>query len=133
MVPARVQICGSQDAQKLQDLAAERCSMPYRAPELFNVESYCVIDERTDIWSLGCVLYALCYFKSPFDIVYERGDSVALAVLSGGVNFPNDSIYPDDLHDLIMFMLNVNPNDRPFINNVVDKLEFVVNKIENVA
>jgi hypothetical protein len=24
--------------------------MPYRAPELFNVESYCMIDERTDIW-----------------------------------------------------------------------------------
>lgn len=48
--PAKVQVCGAQDAQKLQDTAAERCSMPYKAPELFNVESYCVIDERTDIW-----------------------------------------------------------------------------------
>lgn len=48
--PAKVQVCGAQDAQKLQDVAAERCSMPYKAPELFNVESYCVIDERTDIW-----------------------------------------------------------------------------------
>lgn len=47
---AKVQICGAQDAQKLQDLAAERCSMTYRAPELFHVESYCVIDQRTDIW-----------------------------------------------------------------------------------
>lgn len=28
--------------------------MPYRAPELFNVESYCVIDERTDIWVRAC-------------------------------------------------------------------------------
>lgn len=50
MAPAKVQVCGSQDAQKLQDIAAEKCSMPYRAPELFNVESYCVIDQRTDIW-----------------------------------------------------------------------------------
>lgn len=48
--PAKVQICGAQDAQKLQDLAAERCSMTYRAPELFHVESYCVIDQRVDIW-----------------------------------------------------------------------------------
>lgn len=48
--PAKVQICGTQDAQKLQDIAAERCSMTYRAPELFHVESYCVIDQRTDIW-----------------------------------------------------------------------------------
>lgn len=82
--------------------------MPYKAPELFNVESYCVIDERTDIWvihcyktkekiisnlfqSLGCVLYALCYFKSPYDVVYERGDSVALAVISGNVSFPEET------------------------------------------
>ena len=47
---ARVKVCGSSEAQRLQDLASERCSMPYRAPELFNVESYCMIDERTDIW-----------------------------------------------------------------------------------
>lgn len=43
-------MCGTQAARTLQDIAAERCSMPYRAPELFNVESYCMVDERTDIW-----------------------------------------------------------------------------------
>jgi hypothetical protein len=47
---ARVKVCGSSEAQQLQDFASERCSMSYRAPELFNVESYCMIDERTDIW-----------------------------------------------------------------------------------
>lgn len=47
---ARVQISNTSNAQSLQDLAAERCSMPYRAPELFNVEAHCIIDERTDIW-----------------------------------------------------------------------------------
>ena len=34
----------------LQDVAAERCSMPYRPPELFQVNSKCEIDERTDVW-----------------------------------------------------------------------------------
>lgn len=33
----------------------------------------------------------MCYFKSPYDIVYERGDSVALAVISGNINFPADT------------------------------------------
>lgn len=133
MAPARVQVCGSQDAQKLQDIAAEQCSVPYRAPELFNVESYCVIDERTDIWSLGCILYAMCYFMSPFDLVHMRGDSVALAVLSGGVHFPEDSHYPGDIHDLILYMLNTNPADRPFVQNVIEKTNFVANKLGNVA
>ncbi len=28
-----------------------------RAPELFDVASQCSVDERVDVWSLGCVLY----------------------------------------------------------------------------
>ena len=38
-----------------------------RAPELFEVPSECVITEKTDVWSLGCTLYALCYGESPCD------------------------------------------------------------------
>lgn len=34
----------------LQDWAAQKCTISYRAPELFNVESHCIVDERTDIW-----------------------------------------------------------------------------------
>lgn len=92
---AREQICGQPEAQRLQDWAEERCSMTYRAPELFHVQSYCMIDERTDIWSLGCVLYAICFFKCPYDVIYEKGDSVALAVLSGHVDFPERSPYTE--------------------------------------
>ena len=39
--------------------------------------------------SLGCLLYAMCFYKSPFEAVYERGDSVALAVLGGNISFPD--------------------------------------------
>ncbi|XP_039307068.1 serine/threonine-protein kinase 16 isoform X2 [Solenopsis invicta] len=128
---ARVQICGTQAARTLQDLAAERCSMPYRAPELFNVESYCMIDERTDIWSLGCILYALCYFKSPFDTVYERGDSVALAVISAHVTFPDGTPYNEDMQNLILSMLKVNPMERPYIYSVIESVHGVIIKLED--
>lgn len=128
---ARMQICGQQEAQKLQDTAEERCSIVYRAPELFNVESYCMIDERTDIWSLGCVLYAMCYFKCPFDAAYEKGDSVALAVLSGNINFPEISRpYHEDMRELIMYMLRMNPMERPFIYSVIEKANDLIAKLE---
>lgn len=120
---AKVEICGQADAMKLQDEAEEKCSLCYRAPELFQVESFAIIDERTDIWSLGCVLYALCFFKSPFDAVYERGDSVSLAVLSGKIPFPENSPYSKELHDLILFQLKTNPMERPFIYSVIEKLQ----------
>ncbi|XP_076292890.1 serine/threonine-protein kinase 16 [Lasioglossum baleicum] len=133
VAPARVIVSGSQAAQTLQDIAAERCSMPYRAPELFNVESYCMVDERTDIWSLGCILYALCYFKSPFDAVYERGDSVALAVMSANITFPEDAPYHEDLQNLILSMLKVNPMERPYIYSVIESVHDLIAKLENRA
>ncbi|XP_020285491.1 serine/threonine-protein kinase 16 [Pseudomyrmex gracilis] len=130
VAPARVQVCGTQAARNLQDLAAERCSMVYRAPELFNVESYCMVDERTDIWSLGCILYALCYFKSPFDIVHERGDSVALAVMSAHITFPENAPYSEDMQNLILSILKVNPMERPYIYSVIESIHDAIAKVE---
>lgn len=89
-----------------QDWAAQHCTISYRAPELFTVDSQCVIDERTDVWvrgpppaggrvegagaeagadraalqSLGCVLYCMMFGEGPYDMVFQKGDSVALAV-----------------------------------------------------
>ena len=55
---ARVSISKHSEAQHLQDVAAERCSMPYRPPELFHVNSKCEIDERTDVWVSEGVTFA---------------------------------------------------------------------------
>lgn len=80
MNQACIQVEGSRQALALQDWAAQRCTISYRAPELFSVQSHCVIDERTDVWSLGCVLYAMMFGEGPYDMVFQKGDSVALAV-----------------------------------------------------
>ncbi|XP_059477584.1 serine/threonine-protein kinase 16 [Neocloeon triangulifer] len=126
---AKVQVCGSSDACRLQDEAAEKSSMPYRAPELFNVDSYCTVDQRTDIWSLGCLIYAMAFYKSPFDPVYERGDSVALAVLSGNIEIPENSTYSQGLHELILSMLKVNASERPFVEDILK----IVSQLELAA
>jgi serine/threonine kinase 16 len=34
----------------LQDIAAEKSTMAYRAPELFDVKTGIVLDESVDIW-----------------------------------------------------------------------------------
>uniref|UniRef100_F7BGI1 Serine/threonine-protein kinase 16 n=1 Tax=Equus caballus TaxID=9796 RepID=F7BGI1_HORSE len=80
MNQACIHVEGSRQALALQDWAAQRCTISYRAPELFSVQSHCVIDERTDVWSLGCVLYAMMFGEGPYDMVFQKGDSVALAV-----------------------------------------------------
>ena len=44
--------------------------------------------------ALGCVLYKLCFFDTPFG---ER----SLAIMKGQVNIPQDSPYSNNLHSLI--------------------------------
>lgn len=62
-----IEIKNSRKAQEIQDWAAQNCSMFYRAPELFNPKVGSSIDESADVWSLGCVLYALMFVK----IIYK--------------------------------------------------------------
>ncbi|PAA87686.1 hypothetical protein BOX15_Mlig007083g2, partial [Macrostomum lignano] len=114
-----VWINSRQEAVRWQDFAAEHCSMTYRAPELYNVPCPGIISEKADIWSLGCVLYALCYNESPFDPVYSRGDSVALATCSG-IKLPTspEFDYPSELQQLILSMGNPDPDRRPSLAEI---------------
>ena len=59
-----------QSGTNSQDIAGEQSSMPYRAPELFDVKTGKTLDEKVDIWvrwlicilaedSLSAVLFSL--------------------------------------------------------------------------
>jgi serine/threonine kinase 16 len=49
----------------------------------------------------------MCYFKSPFDSVYERGDSVALAVISANITFPESAPYNEVSYIKFKFILDL--------------------------
>lgn len=74
-----------------QDTAAEHSTMPYRAPELFDVKTGTVVDTKVDIWSMGCTLYACLVGKSPFEMRSdETGGSLSICVLGGDWRFPDE-------------------------------------------
>ncbi|KJE97963.1 NAK protein kinase [Capsaspora owczarzaki ATCC 30864] len=126
MAPARVKITSRLEALQLQDLAAEKCTMPYRAPELFDVPSDTTIDERVDIWALGCILYSLMYLQSPFEsAANEQGGSIALAVISGRVNFLPQFNHSASLQNLVKFMLVVSHEARPHIDQVIEEIDAI--------
>lgn len=78
------------EASRVQDFCGEACSILYRAPELFNITVDSKLDERVDIWSLGCTLYCMLFYTSPFESAYYDG-SVALAAMNAKVNIPQSS------------------------------------------
>ncbi len=71
-----IEVVDLRKIQEIQDWAAQNCSMFYRAPELFEPRIGSNITEKADVWSLGCLLYALMFNKGPFDYVCERGRRV---------------------------------------------------------
>ena len=83
--PAKVTVTDRSQALLIQEKAAGECTASYRAPELWDTPSECVIDERVDVWSLGCLLFAATAAgKTPFEYATDAaGGSLALAVMSG--------------------------------------------------
>ncbi|KAK4046605.1 Serine/threonine-protein kinase env7 [Microbotryomycetes sp. JL201] len=131
-LPARIPIPNRSVALFQQDLAAEHCSMPFRAPELFDVKTGTDLTEAVDIWSLGATLYAMAYGTSPFETAQqsEHGGSIAMAAMSGKYSFPNDSTYSQGLQDLIRMMLVVNPEQRPDIDRVIAATEKALARVQ---
>ncbi|XP_078443765.1 serine/threonine protein kinase 3 [Wolffia australiana] len=127
--PAKKQIRTRSEALQLQEWAAEHCSAPFRAPELWDCPSHADIDERTDIWSLGCTLYATMYGESPFEhVLGQSGGSLQLAIMNAQVKWPATGPsppYPDQLRQFVLWLLQPQPALRPRIDDVilhVDKL-----------
>jgi serine/threonine kinase 16 len=114
--PARLTPSSSKEANRLQDWFAQTCSILYRAPEMLSVQSGDSIDERTDCWSLGGLLYWLVYGVSPFDAVFASGNSVHLAALSADtvVQYPSSTpLASAAVISLIRSLLSPDASARP--------------------
>uniref|UniRef100_A0A7N8Y9M2 non-specific serine/threonine protein kinase n=1 Tax=Mastacembelus armatus TaxID=205130 RepID=A0A7N8Y9M2_9TELE len=86
-------------------------TLSYRAPEMVNLYNNKLITTKADIWALGCLLYKLCFFTLPF------GES-QVAICDGSFTIPDNSRYSYDLHCLIRYMLEPDPDKRPDIYQV---------------
>lgn len=151
LAPAPTPITSRSLALAVQDIAAEHSTMPYRAPELFDVKTGSVIDTRVDIWSLGCTLYACLTGKSPFEARSEEtGGSLSICVLGGDWRFPDEGAkrdgkgkgkingaaegpaeggISDGVKDVVRRCLKVEPAERPDIDELIIMVEELLGRM----
>ncbi|KFR09101.1 Serine/threonine-protein kinase Nek2, partial [Opisthocomus hoazin] len=85
----------------------------YMSPEQMNHMSY---NEKSDIWSLGCLLYELCALSPPFR-AYNRKE-LAEKIREGKFRrLPYR--YSDQLNELLKEMLNVKDYCRPSVEDIL--------------
>jgi NIMA (never in mitosis gene a)-related kinase len=83
-------------------------------------------DNKSDIWSLGCVTYEMLTLHPPFRA--ESMEGLYQKVIKGQFGKINPR-YSEDIFEMIKFLLKVNPVDRPNCAQIL-KHPLVVKRIE---
>ncbi|XP_036324600.1 cyclin-G-associated kinase [Rhagoletis pomonella] len=106
---------GAKQRNLLEDKLSSVTTPMYRAPEMLDTWSNYEIGIKVDVWALGCVLYALCFQKHPFE------DSAKLRIVNGNYILPTDPRF-HCFHEIIKGCLTVNPALRFNISTVLERL-----------
>ncbi|KAI9735295.1 MAG: hypothetical protein M1818_006489 [Claussenomyces sp. TS43310] len=101
------------ECRLIEEDVQKHTTLQYRSPEMVDVYRKQPIDEKSDIWALGVLLYKLCYYTTPFE---EQGQ---LAILNASFKFPSYPPFSDKVKKLIASMLRESPRARPNIYQVL--------------
>ena len=86
----------------------------YASPEVWRDEPY---NFKSDIWSLGCVIYELITLQPPFQAEDMQG---LYKKVNKGIYPKIPKIFSKDLSLLIKMMLQVDPNKRPSCDDLLN-------------
>lgn len=92
----------------------------YLSPEILMDKPYSF---KTDIWSLGVLLYQMTMLKLPFDS--KSFHKLSLKILKGKYS-PIADCFSVELKELVKSLLQTNPDKRPTIKDVLSKIVFNV-------
>ena len=80
----------------------------YASPEVWRNEPY---SYKSDMWSLGCIIYEMCTYYPPF--MGKNMDELYRSVIRGKVNKIDFNIYSVDVWNMIGMLLHVKAEKRP--------------------
>ena len=86
----------------------------YASPEVWKDKPY---DNKSDVWSLGCVLYEMITLRPPFRA--QNMEGLFNKVCKGQFSRIPER-FSDDLFQVVQFLLQVNPISRPSCEQILN-------------
>jgi NIMA (never in mitosis gene a)-related kinase len=112
--------------QHTYDCANTAIGTPYYlSPEICQEKPY---NQKSDIWSLGCIFYEIATLNHAFDAQNMKG--LVQKILKGTYP-PLPEVYSSDLKKLLSEMLIKDPNKRPSIKKILE-MPFMKAKINEL-
>lgn len=93
--PPRPAATTAAEGRLIEDDVQRHTTLQYRSPEMIDVYRKQPIDEKSDIWALGVLLYKLCYYTTPFEEVGQ------MAILNATFKYPSYPQFSDRIKKLI--------------------------------
>lgn len=85
----------------------------YMSPEQIEEQKY---NEKSDIWSLGCIVYEMAALKPPFKASNHL--NLAMKIKNGKFDRIPDR-YSEELWSVIQMMLQLNSETRPSVDELL--------------
>ena len=97
----------------------------YASPEVWQAKAY---DSKSDIWSLGCIIYEMAKLVPPFQA--KDMEELYKKIIRGF--YPQiPSIYSDDLKEIIKLMIQTEVGARPSCDELL-KMPIILKKYEEI-
>lgn len=94
------------DFYRYEEVFEKNTTLMYRPPEMIELFLGYPVNEKVDVWMLGCVLFVLLFFRHPFE------EASKLAIVNCAYRVPKQHQYSPEIMALLGLMLTANPDQR---------------------
>ena len=110
-------LIAKKDYEQAMEEFDKKTTITYRPPEMCDPYLQLKVDVKADIWMLGCILFALAFFKHPFQ------ECTTLSIVNASYYLPANHKFSRNFENFVRNLLTPDPALRYDIHQIMHILD----------